>query len=520
MIGNKNVTSYNANLLDTRPAQVRSWLDGLPLDDVDRTARTILQALVSVKNRRIPVRQRFQLLEAVTSTLTLLLPELAKRYSAKPLPLAKEDRETVELSTALQLELIHGYEQVLNESSRLYFLSWRRVVSTVLHRLFRYRSNILCNYRLCYLPYPPGVWKQLYWYYSLAEDYRLLGNRVSVPGKRGGKTSLKAEFKRLMLLSLLSPNSFEAASMNEVYAHLDQWVKKVRLERYIGAATSSTFFVFNLHSDLPPQLGEQADLSRGVRQLRCLDTGELVRVLRERLVNIGPQYEKPQAKQRADAVSLATLQNLLAGWDRTHGRSEDRQRARAHLPVAVGIDAIYNLLSGDKVTPSLTVHADANNALDARLIDYSNNGFRLRLTTEKVHQIKLDDLVALRDPNDGHWGVGQVRWMQNQDDQQLHLGVMSLSQQVLPVMVRNDDSPAPPVPCLLGVNKLQPVLYLPRGHEFKKTDKLWLVHSERETQVILGESLAATHGFSAYYSHWSAERPPPGLESSRSPTSH
>ena len=79
MIGNKNVTSYNANLLDTRPAQVRSWLDGLPLDDVDRAARTILQALVSVKNRRIPVRQRFQLLEAVTSTLTLLLPELAKR---------------------------------------------------------------------------------------------------------------------------------------------------------------------------------------------------------------------------------------------------------------------------------------------------------------------------------------------------------------------------------------------------------------------------------------------------------
>ncbi len=512
----KTNTGATATELEMQPARIRLWLDKLPVDDAESAVRQILQMLGKIKHQQLDTRLRFKVLEVVSGRLTLLLPELARRYAGKPLPLAHASREAVELSTALQLELIHGYQLVLNDSSHLFFLTWRRLVATVLHRLFRYRSNILCNYRLCYLPYPPGVWKQLYWYFRLAEDNNLLGRRVRPPARSGRKTSIRAEFKRLMLLSLLSPNHFEAAAMSEVYANLERMTDRVKLRAATDYRPQNVSFLINLASDGPPissdLLEEGGNLHHAA--IRVLDTSTLVDQLRKKLVQIRPGQERVSFARRATPVSLTTLQNLLAGWDRSRGRNDDRLRSQEDLPIAIGINSIHGLLSGVSDTPQNDSPQTASHAttLKARLIDYSNNGFCLRLSTDEVSNIQLDELVALRDPHDGHWGLGQVRWMQSQDEDRVRVGIMSLSQQVLPVWVRagkivsgakdsDEAGTESDLPSLLGINSPRPVLYLPANSTDGPSSTVHIVHPDHEAEVELGEHFAKATSFEAFYSN-------------------
>ena len=378
--------------LPLSPRGIKSWLEKLPLTDLDATAKTILQALGGLKNNRsLSARKRFQLLEALGPFLSILLPSLATRYSGKSLPLAQHDRQTVELSTALQLELIHGYQQVLTDSSRIYLIGWRKLVTTTIHRLFRYRSNILCNYRLCYLPYPPGVWKQLYWFFQLVEENGLAHKRVSNPLYRHQKTSIEFEFKRLLLLSILSPHHFAGSSIDEVYAHLDHWVGKAKLTRPRHKADCSKAYCIDLQSDQPPQM--QILENESQKTDCCLDTSALVDELRSYLDRNEPGVTELKTV-RGLSLSSNTLKKLLLGWNRADYRRAERLNTQEKVDISIGIESIHNtlvLLNSSKTTQPLLKSTQS-----AYLLDFSNKGFCLSVSEEECEILQIEDLVALK----------------------------------------------------------------------------------------------------------------------------
>ena len=480
--------------LPLTPRGVKSWLDTLSLTDLDATATAILHALGGLKNNhRLSAKQRFRVLEALSPFLSMLLPSLATRYSGKPLPLAQHDRETVELSTALQLELIHGYQQVLTDSSRVYLFGWRKLVTTTIHRLFRYRSNILCNYRLCYLPYPPGVWKQIYWFYQLVEENGLSDKRVCDPLFRRKKTSIEFEFKRLLLLSLLSPHHFAGSSIDEVYEHLDIWVSRAGIIRPNDTSESGNAYCFDLNSDLPPQMNLVPGTK--LKSICCLDTSALVRELRRYLDNNEPDTAVLNTTKGLK-LSRSTLKKLLLGWNRADYRRADRLHTQEKVDICIGIESIHNTLAlshSGKHTDSLI-----DSRLSAYLLDFSNQGFCLSISEKECERLQLDDLVALKTLKNKQWRMGQVKWMQSNGRGRVRLGVMLLSSRILPGQAMTKDVTSR-VTCVLGLNQPHPVLYFSAESRVTSSEVTSLRNTERETPVTLHERFVSSTEFDAYY---------------------
>jgi len=182
----------------------------------------------------LTVKHHFHLLEGVAEPLSLILPELHRHYAGKPLPLSKKRRKVADLYTQLLRQSILGYQQVIAHSIELNRFGWKKVVTTAVHRIFYYSGLMLCNYRLLYLPYPNGMWQQLYWLYQLVEKYNLLNSKINCMDDRGKKSTIATEFKKLLLHSLLSPNLFKPAELQEVISNLDLWVQHVSLAKVHG----------------------------------------------------------------------------------------------------------------------------------------------------------------------------------------------------------------------------------------------------------------------------------------------
>ena len=467
---------------DLRPARLRAWLNSLPLTELDATARHLLDALGYIKQRSLPARQRFALLEEFIPLLGLLLPELATRYTSRPLPMAREEREAVELSTALQLEIIHAYQQVLTDSSRVVLFGWRRLVATSIHRLFRFRSNILCNYRLCYMPYPPGVWKQLYWFYQLVEDNGLLESRISDPLEGRKKTSILQEFKRLLLLSLLSPNSLERQHADEIHANLREWIGRTVLYKPRPRDACHGQYLIDLDGDRPPHLQpEDADGEAHASGRRCFDTRALVDFLRNQLA---------RPPEKLHRLSHDTIESVLACWDRPGGRDNERHFSHQPTEIAIGFSHIRAVISGQP----------GEKGLKADLVDQSNSGYCFTFRAGSI-SIGLDDLVALRDPEAGHWRLGQIRWMQSRGHNRVRVGAMLLSPEVMPAVAR-DDSADDLLDCLLGVNQPHPVIYFQNEPGIDPVEQLnhytRLVNPEREARFQLLETFAGNAHFDAF----------------------
>ncbi len=486
----------------TRPRALRAWLDGLPLADPPQASRLVLAALRRLQNQAPGARELFRALECLAPVVLALVAALARQYSGRPLPLGQRERTLVELSSRLQLEMAQAYQEVLAGSSRVFGPRWRRLVTTSLHRLFRLRSNILCNYRLCYLPYPPGVWKQLYWYYRLAEEHDLLGAKVAEPGS-GRRTTVGLEFRRLLLLAMLSPNHLGYEAMEVVYRHLPHWAGLLVLQppRQGGGGT----FAIDLEGDEPPQHPPEGEVAPA--RWRCLDTRALVDDLSRRLV-------RPD-----DGVPEDVLRSLLAGWDRPPERSGSRRRTHSAVDVVTGVTAIHHVLAGGRplapatedgdeeevsMIPAGTVpgwHAparsDAFGFFPATLLDASHGGYCLSLRPGEAGPLRLDELVALRDPRGGQWVLGQIRWMQAVDEDRLRTGVMLLSRQALPVCARPAEAEAPAYRGVLGLNHPRPVLYLPRAAAAAFGSRWHLAHAEDEMVVTVGGTFAEAAHFLA-----------------------
>ena len=237
---------------DSRPHAVDAWLDNLPIAHIGETARQLYMAMRDANQRDdIPVKHHFHLLEGIAEPLNLILPELRRHYIGKPLPLSSKRRKVADLYTQLLRQSILGYQQVIAHAIELNRFGWKKVVTTAVHRIFHYSSLMLCNYRLLYLPYQKGQWQQLYWLYLLVEKYRLLDSKVASLDGQARKSTLRTEFKKLLLHALLSPNLFKVAELQQVIDNMDVWIEHILLQKMLTSDPDQVY-AFALDTDLPP----------------------------------------------------------------------------------------------------------------------------------------------------------------------------------------------------------------------------------------------------------------------------
>lgn len=506
----------------TRPGAVDAWLSSLPLASVGETSRQIYQALRNVNRQEsVPVKEYFHFLEAISQPLHLILPELHRHYAGKPLPLSAKRRKVADVYTQLLRQAIEGYQRVISSSVELGRFGWKKVVTTAVHRIFSYQSLMLCNYRLLYLPLPRGTWQQLFWLYQLIERNDLLDSKATSLGESDAKTTLEYEFRKLLLISLLSPSLYRANELQQIISLLDSWLSHTQIIDNRPQVTEHVY-AFLLDTDMPPGLiaNNMINLNT-VIPIRYFDIAPLIQVIHQ-LLSQDSAHTSTVSLGRDQKIARRTLLLLLNNWGRPATRDSERRAIAGQAEMAIGMSAIHYLLNEGRPSSSAPTTAEVETAiksdlsvasesslspnssfnllgfatqrddkhdvwetaffeptppppswtesirmkaysyLPVRIINVSQGGFCIEIAQNGIEHIQAGELIAIRGKN-SQWQLCEIRWMVCPASGIFRAGVKKLCQRVYPAMlhVTSRQQQAQPMQALVGEQDQQIILFMP-----------------------------------------------------------
>jgi cyclic-di-GMP-binding protein len=558
------------DLFDTRPASVDKWLDELPLASVGETARQLYSALRNVNLQDdVPAKNYFHFLEGISQPLSLILPELHKHYAGKPLPLTAKRRKIASLYSQLILQAIEGYQRVISSSVELVLFGWKKVVTTAVHRILFYQSLMLCNYRLLYLPFPRGAWQQLYWLYQLIEKYELLDSKVSSLSKHSVKTTLENEYKKLLLISLLSPNLFRLSELHAVLDNMDRWPSYTTLSHQ-RPDNATYVYAFLCDTDMPPGLiaGSNAPSAKNL-QMHYFDISALIAYINAQLTRVGEKTTN-QAFWHEDSSDHRTLLLLLNTWGRPPVRDGERRPMAGQAELAIGMSAIHYLLAEGRgtfqpvTTPvktnntksaslfsfdlpngidtpgtldAATFHTDrdgvhdvwetaffepdapppswtesislkAYSYLEVGVLNVSKGGFCIGIPQESLQNIQTGELIALRGKN-GQWQLGEIRWMVCPNNGPIRAGVKRLCSRVSQAQLHLDigQTQTQPIRALVGEQEQGLTLFMPSLPTNLEGRHLSLEYNGQHHRFVFDATLDGSMQGNAYHIHLHDNRP-------------
>lgn len=552
------------DLFDTRPASVDKWLAALPLASVGETARQLYSALRNVNLQDdVPAKNYFHFLESISQPLSLILPELHKHYAGKPLPLTPKRRKIANLYSQLLLQAIEGYQRVISSSVELVLFGWKKVVTTAVHRILFYQSLMLCNYRLLYLPFPRGAWQQLYWLYQLIDKYELLDSKVVSISKQGVKTTLENEYKKLLLISLLSPNLFRISELHAVLDTMDRWPSYTTLS-HLRPDNATHVYAFLCDTDMPPGLiaGSNSPSAKNL-QMHYFDISPLIAYINAQLTHAGEKTATQPFWHEA-ASDQRTLLLLLNTWGRPPIRDGERRPMSGQAELAIGMSAIHYLIAEGRNTiqpaattvktnstkssslfsfdmlnsasssgtpdaatfhtgrdsvhdvwetaffepeappPSWTesISLKAYSYLEVGVLNVSKGGFCIGIPQESLQNIQTGELIALRGKN-GQWQLGEIRWMVCPINGPIRAGVKRLSNRVSQAHLHLDvgQTQTQPIRALVGEQEQGLTLFMPSLPTNLEGRHLSLEYNGQQHRFVFDATLDGSMQGNAYHIH-------------------
>lgn len=496
--GSKTSQSRTDTIFDIRPAPVKKWVEELPLGSTGESSKLIYHALKQINQQNNDLEHHLEFLQIITPTLILLYPRLSKYFTDISLPLNNKTRNVIHITNSLLNETLISFQTLIKKLSSEKPFSWKKPFSLAIHHSFIFSSQILCTQRLSYQPSPKGAWRDIFWAYQQAEKLNLLNKCFSNNSSSKDKTSIEFEFKRLLLLSLLSANDLSQNNMQEVHNLMPLWIQSCDLLTK-EADDKKTCFTLNLLSDAPPYLiGTRNDSYKQTMDRHYLSTLRL----KNTLTNYLSKIENDGAiRLGTDILSKTTIQSLLSTWSRNNVRTSSREKGTGFVDIITGISAIHFVLnqqdqpSHDEVSTdqsldvvdfesTLTIeplnYTSKNATLNLEhflgnsdqdedvwgkvyensintsiapahwtdsgihqvfnfsksiLLDYSKKGYRLSVNINSIDGLKHNELVAIREHALAPWVLTQAKWLHFSEKGDVQFGIKILSRHVLPVHV-------------------------------------------------------------------------------------
>ena len=560
---NLNTADSTKNIFDVHPVAVKKWVQQLPLGSTGESSKQLYHALRQVNQQENSLDHHLQFLETVSPTLTLLYPRLSKYFSGISLPLSVKTRNVIHITTSLLSEILLGYRSILRTLITNKPFGWKKPFSLALHHTFIFSSQILCTQRLSYQAHSKGIWREIFWCYQQAETLNLLNKSFTNCKNKQEKTSINYEFKKLLLLSLLSVNDFGEKYVQEVHNLMPFWIKNSDL-LVNEPDDKETCFTLNLLSDIPPYLvGTRNDNTQQTIDRHYFSTKKLKTLLSKYFKSID---DEGAIKLGKNILSKSSINILLSSWSRDLLRTEVRKEGTGFVDIITGITAIHSVINQqdqpaydevsydlpDDITDfesTLTIepinHNSKNDLLNLNhflansdqkedvwgkvyensinepqavanwtdsgshkvynftksiLLDFSKDGYRLSVNPKKVDSLKHNELIAVREHALAPWALAQVKWLHFSNKGDVQFGLHILTHHVLPIHVRYhaNGTLSKPLPCLLGLDKKDLMLFVPTLPTNLMGKKLQLEHQKQHSHLHLKNKILSTSAFDIY----------------------
>lgn len=330
-----------------REAQVKKWLQELPMTQTQQVSALFYRALPEVGRLKTSADIRLGMLEALRPQVFQCLESLAQRYLNQPLILPEAALKTATVAQAIQKHTNNAYLVVVRDLCTQADPKQELVElkALAIHRaLTGLGLQVLRNYQL-YVPISGQIWTEIHALYRLATELHIEHTPVddSLPHHHEIK-SIHWAYLRLLLLACARPNQLRQEEVAQCYNALEHLAPTADLGKFDPAGKENMFVVLT-SSNRPPLYKSRLSLVEAKQQsqhLFELHTDRLIASLK------GIQGTRPE-DTGSEAIQLtpALIQHLIQAWSHLAMRSFERQAIQTDIEITVGLTNIHFYLADE-----------------------------------------------------------------------------------------------------------------------------------------------------------------------------
>lgn len=441
--------------VETRPKNVKEWLDALPLANSQETARKLADALAALNATKLAEADRLKLLQLYSDTAQALLPALQQGYAGRPLPLGEKQQQTANLARDVFTQLANGYKRILLDlTQRRIAFGSDKIAPVAIRRAIECLNEILDICYETYGPTPAGVWAeahQLYWY-AAGETLQDKGAGDS------DQRTINHAYKQMLLMALVDPYRLQQGQLPPVRHYLEQFGHLSSLQAMGQADSPHGLFLVRLDSDKPPKALAHHGGAGNARTDIILNTIPLARTVHQQLQGLD-SGATPQKVGLPDAAASPAYRDLLKRFLKQWGIAPKRMFTRtaraSDVYICMGISSVHHTLLRDDIALEVVEGANESmitiqvgepgvdtsahqtyNCTSWRVLNESAGGVALGKDPSNVARVKVGDIIGLGSQDKQSVGIAAVRWAQTGDDGKLEVGVQLLAPRAEPIAMK------------------------------------------------------------------------------------
>src|SRR5574340_255948 len=323
----------------------REWLSVQPLANPAQAQTQLLRQLNLLNRFQVPPSERLKILELMRDPIAYAQGEAARRFAARPLPLAEGEQAGLAANRQLWQALLVGYMHCL-DAARGGDRDVLPHAGLIIQRaIAAVRAELHDLYQVPLDP-PSHLWKILHFLYDAAE--RLGVAQAPVTDSLQSvhpSTTPQAAYVQALLLYRAGPCELSPRQLQQVERWMQRWSRKVA----VLDSAPATAKVAPLAVDLDSSDAAGAEPARMTRP-RWLELSALASSIKKRITRL-KQGDTPESLKLGDDCVQPACENLLRHlyrhWFKGGApRAYVRHAGQGTCRIVGGVEAIHYYMSG------------------------------------------------------------------------------------------------------------------------------------------------------------------------------
>jgi hypothetical protein len=248
---------FTSDLPDNQES-LESWLAERPMLNVDQLLHQIPSYIQEMNQVDLTDKIRFKMLEMLRPIIAHICREIIKRFrKGKGLNLSLEFQEMEWLINVLLREVSLGYQRLLfNKAIKNPRFYNRSHYALLAERVMYYLGERITFVYMLHSVVPSSIWHDLNSSYRFARKAELDAIQTSddFAFKQSMKCTIAIIYKRILLLTILSPQSLRSAEIEQIYLGMLPLIDTIKLTTDISS--SKERHIINWESDLGPNYSD------------------------------------------------------------------------------------------------------------------------------------------------------------------------------------------------------------------------------------------------------------------------
>jgi cyclic-di-GMP-binding protein len=443
-------------------ASCQRWLESLPLTNFPVTQQLLVQQISLARHANLPPIELLRILNILREPVAYVQSELARKYTAQPLPL--DNSQSVHWLRVLAVweEMFDAYSQCrdayLQGDEKL-----RNHRALIAMHCLRYVTCMMFEHYRVYRQVPATLWKQLYQLYSFAEQHGIAHSTVAETlNHQKVESSCATVFCQALLAHLAHPYSLSGRQIGFLAQWAEKWSAQISIAPQPFPPSAVPAHAVDLAAADAPDIATPPAPSATVRYL---DFALLSGILRQTITSLKQGQTPVQLGLGEDArqpgcenlLMLLYVQWCRGGTDHGANLAPTTQSAK----VCLGMPAVHFHVTGrafrapgsqltgqeerdmqmfghiSERTQHMLAAIPEIIAESWRIADQGSSGFLCMLREAGTQtRISHNQLVAVRNATNGGYQAGLAQWLRETDKNEMFVGVRLFVGTVRGVAVR------------------------------------------------------------------------------------